>query len=416
MSESTSSPTGVAADVLDAVRARRAAWLEFLEKLVRCESPTSDAASQNAMFELLAEELADIDFETLRLPGNESGGLQLAAPRGRDFGGVDLELEHPLPHVDAPLPVQLLLGHCDTVWRVGTLADMPVRRDGALMYGPGIFDMKAGLAQTVFALRTLRELGLEPDLMPLMLVNSDEELGSRESAPLIERVAMQARRVYVMEPALGRDGRLKTARKGVGQFTLTVHGKAAHAGLDPEAGASAILELSHQVQKLFAMNEPAAGVSVNVGIVEGGTRANVIAPHARAVIDVRVPDAVAAQKITFGIHGLVAVTPGVKLQVSGAVERAPLERNARNQALWRLAQRAAAELGLPLDEGLAGGGSDGNLTSPHAATLDGLGGVGDGAHAAHEHIDVERSLVRCALLAMLLLAQDRESTPATGTE
>lgn len=406
MSESTSSPTGVAADVLAAVRAQRTAWLDFLERLVRCESPTSDAASQEPVFELLADGLAEIGFETLRLPGIESGGMLLAAPRGRDFGDVDLELASPLTVLAERLPVQLLIGHCDTVWGHGTLEDMPVRLEGAVMHGPGIFDMKAGLAQAVFALRTLHELDLAPALMPLLLVNSDEEVGSRESAPIIERLAMQVRRVYVMEPALGREGKLKTARKGVGQFTLTVQGKAAHAGLDPGGGASAILELSHQVQKLFALNDPETGVSVNVGIMEGGTRANVIAPHARAVIDVRVPDAQAAEKITSGIYGLVAVTPGVKLQVSGAVERAPLERNARNQALWRLAQRAAGELGLPLEEGLAGGGSDGNLTSPHTATLDGLGGVGDGAHAAHEHIDVERSLERCALLAMLLLAPE----------
>lgn len=412
MSESTSSPTGIAGDVIAAVRAQRAAWLDFLEQLVRCESPTSDAAAQKPVFELLAAPLEAIGFECRRRPGIASGGMLLAAPQGRDLGGVDLQLERPLPAITESLPVQLLMGHCDTVWRHGTLADMPVRREGAAMFGPGVFDMKAGLAQTVFALRTLHELGLAPALVPLLLVNSDEELGSHESRPVIERLARQVRRAYVMEPALGREGKLKTARKGVGQFVLEVHGRAAHAGLDPEGGASAILELSHQVQRLFALNDRGAGVSVNVGIIEGGTRANVIAPHARAVIDVRVPDAGAAERITAGIHRLVAVTPGVRLEVSGGVDRAPLERNPRNQALWRLAKRRGTRLGLHLEEGLAGGGSDGNLSSPHTATLDGLGGVGDGAHAAHEHIDVERSLERCALLAMLLLAPEQEGQPA----
>jgi glutamate carboxypeptidase len=203
---------------------------------------------------------------------------------------------------------------------------------------------------------------------------------------------------------LGPEGKLKTARKGVGKFVVTVKGKAAHAGLDPEAGASAILELSHQVQRLFDLNDPARQVSVNVGIISGGVRPNVIAPESRAVVDVRVPDAAGAERITADIYGLVAVTKGVSLEISGAVERTPLERNARNQALWRGARELAETLGLQLEEGFAGGGSDGNLTSPVAATLDGLGAVGDGAHAVHEHINVPRSLERCALLAMLMMA------------
>jgi glutamate carboxypeptidase len=208
-----------------------------------------------------------------------------------------------------------------------------------------------------------------------------------------------------MEPALGLEGKLKTGRKGVGQFHVKVIGKAAHAGLDPEAGASAILELSHQVQRLFALNDPVRGVSVNVGIIGGGMRANVVAPEGEAVVDVRVPDQRQAERISAAIHALQPVTAGVRLEISGAVERQPLERNARNQSLWRKARELAAEMDIELEEGFAGGGSDGNLTSPLAATLDGLGGVGDGAHADHEHIDVERSLERCALLARLLMAE-----------
>jgi glutamate carboxypeptidase len=282
---------------------------------------------------------------------------------------------------------------------------MPVHIDDEVMRGPGVFDMKAGLAQTVFALRALRELGLEPEVVPLMFVNSDEEIGSHESAPRIVHLARQAERVYVMEPALGPDGKLKTARRGVGQFVVTVKGKAAHAGLDPEAGASAILEMSHQVQRLFDLNDSSRQVSINVGVISGGMRPNVIAPESRAVVDVRVPDAVEAERITEAIHTLAPATQGTSLEVSGAIERLPLERNARNQALWHLARGLAEGLGMELDEGCSGGASDGNLTSTVVATLDGLGAVGDGAHALHEYIDVPRSLERCALLAMLLMAQ-----------
>ncbi len=406
MIEASSSPNPPdATAVLDTVRAQRDAMLVFLEELVLCESPSSDPEAQVAVFDLLEERLDQAGYAARRLDGERSGGQLLAAPKGSDFGGVEVDVEHPVLASGSGPAVQLLLGHCDTVWPHGTLRDMPVHIDDEVMRGPGVFDMKAGLAQTVFALRALRELGLEPEVMPLIFVNSDEEIGSHESAPRIVHLARQAERVYVMEPALGPDGKIKTARRGVGQFVVTVKGKAAHAGLDPEAGASAILEMSHQVQRLFDLNDSSRQVSVNVGIISGGMRPNVIAPESRAVVDVRVPDAVEAERITEAIHTLAPATQGTSLEVSGAIERLPLERNARNQALWHLARGLAEELGMELDESCSGGASDGNLTSTVVATLDGLGAVGDGAHALHEYIDVPRSLERCALLAMLLMAQ-----------
>ena len=390
--------------VLDAVRAQRDEMLAFLEQLVFHESPTSVPEAQAPIFDLIEEKLDEVGYETRRLPGDESGGQLLAAPRGRDFGGVDFNFDAAAPASDASPPVQLLIGHCDTVWPIGTLKEMPLQIDDSIMRGPGVFDMKAGLAQAVFALRTLQRLDLQPSLMPLLFINSDEEIGSPESTPHILRLARFASRVFVMEPALGRSGKLKTGRKGVGQFVVKVTGKAAHAGLDPEAGASAILELAHQVQRLFDLSDPVKGVSVNVGIIAGGLRPNVIAPESRAVVDVRVPDAIEAERISAAIHALEPATDGVILEVSGSVNRAPLERTPRNQALWQLALEAAADLGLEIEQGIAGGGSDGNLTSPLVATLDGLGAVGDGAHAIHEYIDVPRSLERCALLAMLVMA------------
>jgi glutamate carboxypeptidase len=286
---------------------------------------------------------------------------------------------------------------------------MPVEeRDGALT-GPGVYDMKAGLTQIVFALRALRQLKLSPDVTPLVFVNTDEEIGSEESSPKIIRLARVACRAFVMEPSLGLAGQLKTARKGVGQFTVHIKGKAAHAGLNPEMGASAILELSHVVQELFALNDPGRGTTVNVGVIDGGLRPNVVAPQSRAVVDVRVATNEEAQRIDAAINGLQPRTPNVTLQITGGIKRPPLERTPGNQQLWQLAQGLGQQLGMELEEGTAGGASDGNLTSLYIPTLDGLGAVGDGAHASHEFVYVDKLPERAALLALLLLAPNAAS-------
>ncbi|MDX1615865.1 MAG: M20/M25/M40 family metallo-hydrolase, partial [Candidatus Promineifilaceae bacterium] len=217
-------------------------------------------------------------------------------------------------------------------------------------------------------------------------------------------LAQQVERVFVLEPALGEDGRLKTARKGVGTFYLNVEGRAAHAGLDPQKGASAIVELAHQIQQLSALTDLTRGVTVNVGVVAGGVGANVIAPSSSAVVDVRVPTAAVAAEVSAAVRGLRAVTPGTSVTIKGAINRPPLEQTPANRTLWRLAQSTAASLDLHLEEGMAGGGSDGNFTSQYAATLDGLGAVGDGAHALHEFIYLDKMVERAALLALLLLA------------
>ena len=397
----------IAGAILNAVGEQRDEFLGFLEKLVVHESPSLVPESQEPIFELIGEALDEIGYEIRRIPGNESGGQLLAAPSGSDFGGVDLV--DSTPDSGSLGPVQLLIGHCDTVWPIGTLKKMPVRIDDSIMRGPGVFDMKAGLAQTIFALQALHRLDLEPALMPLVFINSDEEIGSNDSAANIVRLAQFASRVFVMEPALGLSGKLKTGRKGVSQFVVNVTGKAAHAGLDPEAGASAILELSHQIQRLFDLNDPLKGVSVNVGTIGGGLRPNVIAPESQAIVDVRVPDSIEAERITAAIHGLEPATKGVSLRVEKSLERAPMERTPRNQALWQLALESATDLGLEIEQGISGGGSDGNLTSPFVATLDGLGAVGDGAHANHEYINVAESVERCALLAMLVMAENPTS-------
>ena len=332
----------------------------------------------------------------IRLPARgRYGGHLYARPR------VHVESERD----EAAHRWQLLLGHCDTVWPLGTLRRMPVLRDGDVLRGPGIYDMKAGLVEIVFALKALEELALMPSVEPIVFINSDEEVGSRESTRYIRALARRADRALIMEPSLGLGGKLKTARKGVGRFVIKVAGKAAHSGLDPTAGASAILELSYVIQKLFALNDPERGASVNVGVIDGGVRANVVAPQSSAIVDVRVASDDDARRIEKAILSLTAEIPGVTLAIEGAIGRPPLEHTPANRLLWRVASNLAHELDFELDEGMAGGASDGNTTSQYTATLDGLGAVGDGAHADHEHVVVSLLPQRCALLAMLLLEQ-----------
>jgi glutamate carboxypeptidase len=292
----------------------------------------------------------------------------------------------------------------DTVWPVGTLARMPVQEEHGLLFGPGTADMKGGLVEIVFALRALYELGLRPSVTPVVLVNSDEEIGSLDSSRFIRSLARSADRALVLEAGEGPDGKLKIARKGLGRFTVTVRGRPAHAGADFEHGVSAILELSLQVERLFALNDPAGGVTVNVGTIDGGLRPNVIAPAASAIIDVRVPSAAAAHEVEEALRGLEPVLEGATIEVEGGFARPPMEPGPENRALLAKAKRLGYELGLSLeDAGLVGGSSDANTTSLFTATLDGLGPIGEGSHATDERVDTMQMPERTALLALLLL-------------
>jgi glutamate carboxypeptidase len=295
----------------------------------------------------------------------------------------------------------LLLGHFDTVWPIGTLERMPLRRDGPRLHGPGIFDMKAGIALGLAAVDALRAAGLP--LPPVtMLWTTDEEIGSGTSRDIIEAEARQSAAVLVLEPALP-GGALKTARKGCGEFELTVHGVAAHAGLDPGKGASAIHELAAQIAAIERIQDLPRGISVNVGLVSGGSRPNVVAEEARATIDVRAPTREAADAVESAFRALHPARAGTRLTIRGGFDRPPMERTEAVAELFARASTVAAALGRELGEGSAGGGSDGNFTAALGVpTLDGLGAVGDGAHAAHEHVDVTALPWRAALLAGLL--------------
>lgn len=373
--------------ILKYVRSQQASMLEVLEKLVLTETPTTVPESQQAILDYLTSALESLGMEITYMPGKNSGGFLIAKPNDRKKQG----------------PIQLLIGHCDTVWPLDTLQTMPWHGENGKIKGPGVYDMKAGLTQIVFALKTIRALKLEMPLTPVVLINSDEEKGSKDSTKAIRRLARIAARAYILEPPLGLDGKLKTARKGLGRFTITVKGKPAHAGLDPGKGASAILELSHQIQQLFALNDSEKGITVNVGMIEGGTSANVVAPISKAVVDVRVITQLDGELITEKIFGLKPHNPDTQLLIEGYIGRPPMEKTERNRQLWLAARKTGEAMGLMLEEATAGGGSDGNTTSQYTATLDGLGTTGDGAHAHHEFVFTEKLVERTALLTLLLL-------------
>lgn len=353
-----------------------------VEALAALESPSTDKAAVDRCGADLAARLRALGATVDLLQRSERGNHITASWSG-DEPGV------------------LLLGHFDTVWAVGTLGDMPVRRDGDRLFGPGVFDMKAGIAIAITAVRALlHENARRPAIH--MLWTTDEEIGSGTSRDEIVAAARRARAVLVLEPALP-GGALKTARKGCGEYELLVEGIAAHAGLDPGKGVSAIHELADQIRTIEALADPGAGVTLNVGLVEGGTRANVVAAHARAVIDARAHSMADANRVDDALRRLQPRRAGVRLNLRGGFERPPMERSSDVVRLFDLSREIAAELGRSLGEGAAGGGSDGNFTAAAGApTLDGLGAVGDGAHASHEHVTISDLPWRAALVAGLI--------------
>jgi glutamate carboxypeptidase len=376
-------------NVMDECGALEKKFISLLGQLVKNETPPAKPGSHKKLFSILENELQLLDYDTEILPGKKSGGQLYARPSKRNGGCY-----------------QMLLGHVDTVWPEGTLKKMPFQRDDNVLTGPGIYDMKAGIVMMILALRLIRDLGLKPDVAPVLFINSDEETGSRDSAERIKNMARAMTRVYVLEPSLDPDGKLKTRRKGVGHFEVKIQGVSSHAGIEPEKGRSAIVELSYLIQNLNALNEPEKGISVNVGKIDGGISTNVVAPESSASVDVRALTNKDAERIERAIKSIEPSTPGVKLEISGGFKRPPLVQNKRNRDLWQAALYIGNELGIDLTEGTSGGGSDGSYTSLYTATLDGLGAVGDGAHSPTEMVLLEETLRRIALLVNLLLLPD----------
>ncbi len=306
------------------------------------------------------------------------------------------------PGKSRPAGQLLVLGHYDTVYSTGTLAKMPFRIAAGKAYGPGTFDMKAGIVQALFALETLQHAAMPQCKRIVFLWTSDEEIGSESARKIIETEARRSDAVFVLEPSFGPRGLLKTARKGVGEAEIIVHGRASHAGLAPQEGINAIHELARQLAKIQQWNDLRRGITVNAGLIEGGTRTNVIPERARMVLDLRALKISDMQRLERRLRALRPSLAGARLEIHGGFNRSPLERKI-SAALFHRAKSLAAKMNLTLDECTVGGGSDGNLTAACGVpTLDGLGAVGDGAHSLHEHVLIKTMPARAALLAALL--------------
>jgi len=381
----------LANQILERLQTRQSEIESFIRALVEIESPSGDENGSRAVVDLLSDAAQELEcvasVERVDVPGFGQH-LIIRAFQHESSGQI------------------LLVGHTDTVHSRGSLAQRPWRRDNERAYGPGVFDMKANCALVIEVLRTLTELNLKPRFGVTVALTCDEEVGSASGWPLLERVAKQQTTSYafVMEPP-APGGRVKTGRKGTGIYAIKVEGKAAHAGLEPEKGASAILELARQTERLHALNLSGTGITLNVGVIHGGTRSNVVAAHAEGEIDVRFSTEAESQEIDRILSSLEPVDERTKVFVSGGINRPPLERTPAVIELFETAQSVAAHLGFELGEAQVGGASDGNfLAAMGIPVLDGLGISGDGAHAVHEHIEVDDISRRGALIAGLLLS------------
>ena len=362
-----------------------------IRELVEIESPSDSKAAVDRMSDAVTEKFAAL-------------GGEIKIHLVKDFGN-HLQVDFPGDSTSKPV---LLLGHYDTVYPLGTLATMPCRITRDKLTGPGVLDMKSGIALMLHALAALQDWHIEgwrgvlPRPVTVLLV-SDEEVGSDSSRAITESLAKKSAAVLVLEPSYGFQGAVKTARKGVGDYFLKVTGKASHAGLDFQRGANAIVELARQIEKISGFTDLQKGLTVNIGIVAGGTRTNVVPSDASARIDVRIARIKDAARVDKKMRALRPFNRKCKIEVTGGINRPPMERTAGVAALFKQAKAIAGELGWKLGEAAVGGGSDGNFTAALGIpTLDGLGGVGDGAHASHEHILISELPRRAALLARLI--------------
>jgi glutamate carboxypeptidase len=369
---------------LDFCHQHQAEMMALLQRIVEIESPSDNKAAVDSMGAFLAQEFERLGGKITFYPQKEAGNhlkTEFAESTGK--------------------PV-LLLGHFDTVWSMGTLANMPFRVEGGRAFGPGIYDMKAGITMMIFALKALRAAGAKHRPVTVLL-DTDEEVGSTTGRAVVEETARECEAVLVLEPSQGSEGHLKTSRKGVGDVTIKVRGRASHSGVDFEKGRSAIVELSRQILEIVKFTDLERGITVNPGVIQGGTRSNVVAAEAWAEIDLRIVHASDAATLEQKFAALKPFDPECSIEVSGGMNRPPMERTEGTVRLFQIAKEIAAEIGLSLDESSTGGGSDGNFTSGLGVpTLDGLGALGEGAHASNESIVIDQLSLRTALLAGLL--------------
>ncbi len=371
---------------------RRDAIVQTIRHLVEIESPSDRKAAVDGISVFAAALFQRLGGRTLRH----------ASPHFGDSLQIDFPAQGSESARSKPV---LLLGHYDTVYPLGTLANMPCKLEHGRLHGPGVLDMKSGIALILYALEALQAWhGGLPRPVTVLLV-SDEEVGSHSSRSITQRLAKSSAGVLVLEPAAGLRGAVKTARKGVGEYTLRVQGVASHAGLDPGKGHSAILELARQISLIARLNSLRQGITVNAGVIAGGTRTNVIAAEASAGLDVRIKLARQASRIDRRLRSLKPFDKHCKLEITGGINRLPMERTAGVVALYSQAKAIAKQVGWKLEEAAVGGGSDGNFTAGLGIpTLDGMGGVGEGAHANHEYIVVSELPRRALLLAGMIEA------------
>jgi glutamate carboxypeptidase len=369
--------------------------LSLLRKMVEIESPSDDKAGADRMGAFLAEAFERLGGQVTFYPQEAAGNHVKADFASRASDGTEASggaLGKPV----------LLLGHFDTVWPMGTLAKMPFEIKDGRAFGPGVYDMKAGIAMMIFALRALKETGAAHRPVTILL-DSDEELGSTTGRPIVESTAKDCEAVLVLEPSQGPQGHLKTARKGVGGTTIRVRGRASHAGVDFEKGHSAIVELARQLLEIVKFTDLSRGITVNPGVIEGGTRSNVVAAEAWAEVDLRIAHAADAKELEQKFAALKPFDADCSIELSGGINRLPMERTEGTVRLFNVAREIAAAMGWKLEEASAGGGSDGNFTSALGIpTLDGLGALGEGAHASNESVVIQELPQRTALLAGLI--------------
>ena len=380
--------------LLKDAKKRRLGMVEQLEELVATESPSENKAAVDQASRMVAGWFEELGGKVRWHKQKQYGDLlevrfEAMATRSRRAAK------------EKPKPI-LLLGHLDTVWPMGTLATMPFRVAKGKAFGPGVYDMKAGVVMALHALAMLR-LANAPAVPVVVLLNSEEEVGSPVSRAVTQNIALECSKVFVLEPAQGLQGAYKTARKGVGEYTIRVQGVAAHSGVDFEAGHSAVLELARLIETIAQFTDLKTGLTVNPGTIQGGTRVNVIAAEAQAEVDVRIArmgDAVRVERL---FRALRAADRACTVTITGGMNRPPMERSRGTVELFRQAQELARGMGFALEEAGTGGGSDGNFTAAMGiATLDGMGAVGEGAHAAHESIVLDDMMKRTALLAAMI--------------
>jgi glutamate carboxypeptidase len=374
--------------ILRQLRRRQGEMVKLLGEFVRCESPSHVKRAVDACAEMVAGEW--------RRRGAAVRILRQAV-RGNH---VRAEIWDGAARATGQI---MVLGHTDTVYPLGTLGKMPFRVAQGRAWGPGAFDMKGGIVLALHAVDALRALGIQPEKRFVFLWTSDEEIGSESSRRAIEQEARRSDAVLVLEPSFGREGRLKTQRKGVGGAEILVTGRSAHAGIDPEKGVNAVHELALQIARLMEMNDARRGITVQTTVVSGGTITNVVPEHARALVDIRYARAADVPRINRRLRALRPILKGARVEVRGGADRPPLERTAAVRKLFGVAQSLMRDMGLALGEASTGGGSDGSFTAALGVpTLDGLGAVGDGAHSPREHVVIRKLPERAALIAGLL--------------